>query len=76
MPRLTYVERSARFDAVLRSAKARSDADQALLALLADPARDWLERIEIVAALGDVRGPRGVRCPGFATRSSGHGPGR
>jgi hypothetical protein len=59
MPRLTYAERAARFDAALKSAKARSDADQALLAMLTDPVRDWLQRIEIVAAFGDVRGPVG-----------------
>ena len=59
MPRLTYAERAARFDAALRTAKARSDADQALLAMLADPVRDWREKTEIVAALGDVQGPVG-----------------
>jgi hypothetical protein len=59
MPRLTYAERAARFDAALRTAKARSDADQALLAMLADPVRDWREKIGIVAALGDVQGPVG-----------------
>ena len=59
MPRQSYAERSARFDAVLEAAKARSDAEESLTVFLRDPARDGLEKILIVAALGEIEGPIG-----------------
>jgi hypothetical protein len=60
MPKLSYAERAAQFDATLKAAKTRSDADQVLSVMLVDPAYDGVERISIVAALGDVRGASGA----------------
>jgi hypothetical protein len=59
MPRHTYAERAARFDATVKAAKMRSDADEVLSLMLIDPAYDGTEKIVIVAALGDVQSPAG-----------------
>jgi hypothetical protein len=59
MPRLTYAERAARFNAILKAAKMRGDADQILSGMLTDPVYDGREKILVVAALGEVQGPVG-----------------
>jgi hypothetical protein len=59
MPRFTYADRATRFDAVIKAAKARSDADQVLSAMLAGLAHDRREKIQIVAALRELKGPVG-----------------
>lgn len=59
MPRIPYAERAMRFDAELEAAKTRGDADQVLTAMLTDPARDWLEKGAVVAALGEAQGGAG-----------------
>lgn len=43
-------------DSELKAAKARSDPDQVLTAMLTDPARDWREKSAVVAALSEVQG--------------------
>jgi hypothetical protein len=59
MPEHSYTGRADQFDALLEAAKARSDADEALTALLRDPVRDGREKISIVLALGESQGPVG-----------------
>jgi hypothetical protein len=59
VPRMTYLDRSGRVDELLGEARSRSDADQALAALLDDNALDSWIRTKAVAALGEVTGPAG-----------------
>jgi hypothetical protein len=59
LPRISYVERLDRFDELLGEAKARSDADLALVGLLGNGVFDLLSRLHVVAALGDTTGPDG-----------------
>jgi hypothetical protein len=59
MPEHPYAGRADRFDAVLEAAKARSDADEALTALLRDPVRNWYEKVWKIVALGEIQGPVG-----------------
>jgi hypothetical protein len=49
-----------RFNELLGEAKARGDADGALVALLGDGAFNTWARTLVVAALGDAKGPAGV----------------
>jgi hypothetical protein len=59
MARMSLGDRVGRFEELLGEARSRSDADQALARLLADPPLDAFLRIDVVAALGDVAGPVG-----------------
>jgi hypothetical protein len=56
---VTYSERLDRFDELVGEARARSDADQALVGLLSDGVFDSLSRLQVVAALGDTTGATG-----------------
>lgn len=56
---MTYLQRVERFEEALGEARSRSDADRALVRLLAE-AFDPLSRTLVVAALGDVTGASGV----------------
>jgi len=61
MGKMTYSERMDKFDAALSAAASGSDADQALVSMLADPGLDSYERIGVVAALGHTHGETGSR---------------
>jgi hypothetical protein len=54
-----WEQRLQRFEELLGEAKARSDADRALVILLRDGVYDSYTRIGVVAALGDTAGPDG-----------------
>jgi hypothetical protein len=54
-----WEQRLQRFEELLGEAKARSDADRALVSLLGDGVYDSYSRLEVVAALGDTTGPDG-----------------
>lgn len=58
VPRMSFMERAERFQALLAETRSRADADQALAGLLADPDLEPF-RTQTVAALGDVAGPAG-----------------
>ena len=59
MARLTYGERLDRFDELIGEAKARSDADRALVSLLDEGVFDSLSRTHVVGALADTAGAAG-----------------
>lgn len=53
MPRVSYDDRADRFDAEVAAAAASNDSDNHLIELLRRPGLDELERITVVAALGE-----------------------
>jgi hypothetical protein len=60
VPRISYVERSDRFDAEVAAAAATDDSDRQLIILLGRPGLDASERIRVTAALGESgTGPEG-----------------
>jgi hypothetical protein len=59
MSRITYAERRDRFRAALAAAAKAADADQRLATMLADPALDRSEQINVAVALGETHGSAG-----------------
>jgi hypothetical protein len=59
LARMSFMERSDKFDELLGEARSRGDADLAVVGLLADPNLDPWFRTKAVAALGDLTGPVG-----------------
>lgn len=60
MSRMSFAERSDRFDRDLAAAASATDADNRLAAMLTDPALNRWEQTKVAAELGEVpRGPAG-----------------